>query len=92
MSRPRITIVGTGLIGTSVGLGLAARTDRNYEIVGVDREQRHLRDAKKAGAIDRIAGSLEEAFDSAGLVIIATIGVISTALLAALYRRLVRWV
>ncbi|MBK8027137.1 MAG: ABC transporter permease [Chloroflexi bacterium] len=28
----------------------------------------------------------------AGLVIIATIGVISTALLAALYRRLVRWV
>ena len=71
MSRPRITIVGTGLIGTSVGLGLAARKDRNYEIVGIDREQRHLRDAKKAGAIDRIAGSLEEAFDSAGLVIIA---------------------
>jgi prephenate dehydrogenase len=71
MPRSRIAIVGTGLIGTSIGLGLAARANRNYEIVGVDREPRHLKEAKKLGGIDRAVGSLEEAFDGAGLVIIS---------------------
>jgi prephenate dehydrogenase len=71
MSRSRITIVGTGLIGTSVGLGLAARPNRNYEIVGVDRESRHLKEAKKLGAIDKEVRSLEDAFDGAGMVILA---------------------
>ena len=58
MARARIAIIGTGLIGTSIGLGLAARKDREYEIVGIDKNRGHAREAKKLGAIDREAGSL----------------------------------
>lgn len=71
MAQPRIAIIGTGLIGTSIGLNLAARKDRTFEIVGADRDRRNTRTAKKMGAIDREAGSLEEAASGAGLVIIA---------------------
>ncbi len=71
MAKARIAIIGTGLIGTSVGLGLAARKDRQYEIVGADRNSSHTREAKKLGAIDREARSVEEAVEEAGLVILA---------------------
>ncbi|MFN0147482.1 MAG: prephenate dehydrogenase [Dehalococcoidia bacterium] len=71
MSRSRITIVGTGLIGASVGLGLMSRKDRQYEVIGIDRDRDHARTAKKAGAVDREVPSLEEAFEGAGLVILA---------------------
>jgi prephenate dehydrogenase len=71
MAQSRIAIIGTGLIGTSLGLALAARKDRNYEIVGVDRDRANARQAKKMGAIDREVGSLEEALKGSGLVVIA---------------------
>ncbi len=71
-SQSRICILGTGLIGTSIGLALAARPNRQYEIVGADRDRANSRAAKKMGALDREVGSLEEAVDGAGLVIIAT--------------------
>jgi prephenate dehydrogenase len=72
MADNRIAIIGTGLIGTSIGLGLAARPNRNYELVGIDRDRAHARAAKKLGALDREVGSLEEAVERAGLVVIAT--------------------
>jgi len=72
MAENRIAIIGTGLIGASIGLGLAARPNRNYEIVGVDRDRTHARAAKRLGALDREVGSLEEAVERAGMVIIAT--------------------
>ncbi len=71
MAQPRITIIGTGLIGTSIGLGLMSRPSRNYEIVGADRDRTHARTAKKMGGIDREVSSLEEALEGAGLVILA---------------------
>jgi prephenate dehydrogenase len=71
-SQSRICILGTGLIGTSIGLALAARPNRQYEIVGADRDRSNSRTAKKMGALDREVGSLEEAVEGAGLVIIAT--------------------
>mgnify|MGYP001191745351 FL=1 len=39
MAQSRITIIGTGLIGTSIGLALAKREGRQYEIVGADRDR-----------------------------------------------------
>lgn len=72
MPDNRIAIIGTGLIGASIGLGLAAREGRNYELIGADRNRDHARTAKKLGAVDREVGSLEEAVRGAGLVIIAT--------------------
>jgi len=71
MAQPRISIIGTGLIGTSIGLNLMARKDRPYEVVGADRDRASARTAKRMGALDREVGSLEEAMQGAGLVIIA---------------------
>jgi prephenate dehydrogenase len=71
MSRSRITIVGTGLIGASVGLGLMSRKDRQYEVVGLDRNRDNAKAAKRMGAIDREVSSVEEAFEGAGLIIMA---------------------
>ena len=72
MAQSRITIIGTGLIGTSIGLGLAKREGRQYEIIGADRDRSSAKTAKKLGAIDKEVGSLEEAVEGAGLVILAT--------------------
>jgi prephenate dehydrogenase len=71
MAQPRIAIIGTGLIGTSIGLNLMSRPSRNYEVVGADRDRNNARAAKKMGALDREVGSLEEALSGAGLVILA---------------------
>jgi prephenate dehydrogenase len=71
MAQSRIAIIGTGLIGTSIGLCLMSQKDRKFEIVGTDRDRGNARAAKKLGALDREVGSLEEAVSDAGLVIIA---------------------
>lgn len=71
MAQSRIAIIGTGLIGTSVGLALRGRPAAGYEIVGADRDRDNARAAKKLGAVDREVGSLEEAVGGAGLVILA---------------------
>ena len=71
MARSRITIIGTGLIGASIGKALMARSNREFEVVGVDRDRFNVKEAKKLGAIDRDVDSLEEALENAGLVIIA---------------------
>ena len=71
MAESRIAIIGTGLIGTSIGLNLCARKDRNFEVVGADRDRGNARLAKKMRALDSEAGSLEEAVEGAGLVVIA---------------------
>lgn len=72
MAQSRITIIGTGLIGTSIGLALSQREGRQYDIVGADRDRNATRMAKKLGAIDKEVGSLEEAVTGAGLVVLAT--------------------
>ncbi|MGK2964657.1 MAG: prephenate dehydrogenase [Tepidiformaceae bacterium] len=70
MSRPKIAIVGTGLIGSSVGLALMAKADRAYEVVGTDVDRGTARAAKKRGALDKDLGSVQEAIEGAGLVIL----------------------
>lgn len=71
MAQSRIAIIGTGLIGTSIGLNLCGRKERAYEVVGADRDRANAKTAKKLGALDREVGSLEEAVEGAGLVILA---------------------
>ena len=59
----RITIVGTGCIGTSMGLALRKRTAlagaEPVEIVGHDRDVGCARRAQKLGAFDKIAVNLD---------------------------------
>lgn len=71
MAHSRIAIIGTGLIGTSIGLNLLGRKERGFEVVGADRDRNNARTAKKLGALDREVSSLEEAVAGAGLVILA---------------------
>jgi prephenate dehydrogenase len=55
----RIAVLGVGLIGGSIGL--AAKERANAEVVGWGPRQATLDAALKLGAIDRVAGSIEEA-------------------------------
>jgi prephenate dehydrogenase len=64
----RLAIVGTGLIGAS--LGLAARRAGVGEVVGWDEEPRALEVAAGRGAVDA-AASLEDALAEADLAVVA---------------------
>ena len=67
----RIAIIGTGLIGGSIGLALKAAKLPDIEIVGFDLDRGTAGEARRMGAIDRGAGSLPEAVRDAKMVIIA---------------------
>lgn len=66
-----VAIIGTGLVGTSLGLALR-RLSKPPGLVGFDLDPRQLRAARSARAFDRAAGSLLEAVEGANLVVIAT--------------------
>jgi prephenate dehydrogenase len=66
----RLALVGTGLIGASVGL--AAKRVGVARVVGWDADADSLRVAAERGAVDATAGSLEEAVDGAELALVAT--------------------
>lgn len=67
----KITIIGVGLIGGSIGL--AARKKRLAgEIIGVCRHKESLQKAARAGAIDRGTLDYKDAVREADLVILAT--------------------
>ena len=68
----RITIVGTGLIGASIGLALKKNGVKNLEIMGHDREPTNASAARKRGAVDQTSFNLPSSVQGAKLVIIAT--------------------
>ncbi len=65
----RLAIVGTGLIGASVGL--AAKRAGATRITGFDPDRSTLEVAAEKGAVDEAAGSLEEALGDAELAVVA---------------------
>ena len=66
----RVTIVGLGLIGGSLGMALRRRK-LAQEIVGFSRNPATLRRAKARGAIDRGATTLREAVREAEIIVLA---------------------
>lgn len=71
-AKPRsVAIVGTGLIGASIGLALK-NSDRRLTIVGWDTNRGHARTAKRRHAIDRVAPSLESAASAADWIVLAS--------------------
>ena len=68
--RTRLAIIGTGLIGASVGLG--ARRAGGWSVVGFDPDTEALGVAAERGAVDAAAGSVEEAVADAALAVVAT--------------------
>ena len=69
----QLAIIGTGLIGASIGLGLkATEGTESIEIVGFDTSREREREAERRDAIDRRASSLGSAVQGAALVVIST--------------------
>ena len=66
----RLAIVGTGLIGASVGL--AAKRAGAGSVAGFDVDRDALAAARARGAVDEAAGSLGEAVADAELAVVAT--------------------
>jgi prephenate dehydrogenase len=62
----KISVLGVGLIGGSIGLAAKERVD-GAEVVGFGRDRERLELARERGAIDRAAASIEEAVDGAQL-------------------------
>jgi len=71
MTKPRVTIIGLGLIGGSIGLGLRASA-KAIQVVGHDKDPGRNKLAKKMGAVDDSSMNLFDACQGADLVIIAT--------------------
>lgn len=69
--KQKIAIVGTGLIGASLGLAIK-QAKLDVEIVGHDKNSSAAALAKKNGALDKTEWNLINAVDGASLVIIAT--------------------
>lgn len=67
----RLAIIGTGLMGGSLGLAALA-TGAAGEVVGFDLRSADLRQALARGAVSRAAASSAEAVDGADVVVIAT--------------------
>src|SRR5947209_15070230 len=70
MPYSRVAILGTGLIGSSIGLALKAARPQT-QVIGYDASGDNLRRAQSVKAIDR-RGSLRDALADADLVIIST--------------------
>ncbi len=68
----RITIIGLGLIGGSIGLALKQADWRQAEITGYARRRETASLARKLGAIDTVEFDLRKAARSADIIIIAT--------------------
>lgn len=70
--RQRITIIGTGCIGSSIGLAIRRSQDASHlEVVGHDKNPSRARRALKQEAFDRVALNLGVALKDAQLVILA---------------------
>jgi len=67
----RITIVGTGVIGTSLGMALKKSGIRAH-IVGFDAQRGVADRAKKRGGVDEAVNNLPKALEDAKLVVLAT--------------------
>ncbi len=72
MPDSSIAVIGTGLIGASLGLSLMGRKDRRYEVVGVDNSRQNARTARELGAVDRTVRYLNEAVEGASMIVLAT--------------------
>jgi prephenate dehydrogenase len=70
MPKPKIALIGLGLIGKSIGKALRV-VGGQLEVVGHDREPLASREAQKVGAVDKVSWNLIETCEGADIVIMA---------------------
>jgi len=68
--RPRISIIGLGRVGGSLGLALR-HSGTDLEVVGHDKEPDVAADAKKQGAVDRTSWNLIASVEEADVIVLA---------------------
>ncbi len=68
----KITIIGLGLVGGSIGLALKAAKLPGVQVVGHDLEPDAMKAAQKLGAVDMTVAHLEGAVEDARMIILAT--------------------
>lgn len=68
--KPRLTIIGLGRLGRSIGLALK-KTGAELEIVGHDKDRETLGAAQKSGAVDKGEWNLYNACEGAGLIVLS---------------------
>ncbi|MDH7490578.1 MAG: prephenate dehydrogenase [Anaerolineae bacterium] len=70
MTKPKIAIIGLGVVGTSLGLALR-KANADYELIGHDRDPLVSRGAGKAGAVHKTEWNLIAAIEDADAIILA---------------------
>jgi prephenate dehydrogenase len=65
---PTAAILGTGLIGASIGIGLRGL---GWKVRGWDPDPEAASGAVRCGALDRIASTVDQAIDGADLIVLA---------------------
>lgn len=70
MTKPKITIIGLGQRGTSMGLALK-KAGAEIEIVGHDKQRDVMQQTVKLGAVDKTEWNLYSACESAGMIVLA---------------------
>src|SRR5215510_637791 len=83
MAAPRrVALVGTGLIGGSVGLALRRA---GAEVIGFDHDAARAAHARDRGVVDQLVTSIAEAVSDVQLVVVAVpVGAIADTVVAAL--------
>src|SRR5262245_39202672 len=83
MRFERVTIVGVGLIGGSVGLAAKARNAAKF-VVGTGRDAANLAKAQQIGAIDEGTTDLADSVNGSDLIVVCTpVDRIASTILAA---------
>ena len=68
----KIAIIGTGMIGASMGLAIKQAGPKSATIVGSDRSRSNSNRAQKMGALDEAEGSVRRAVENAQVIILST--------------------
>ena len=68
----KIAIIGTGLIGTSLGLALRQSDLRNLEVVGTDFDSGARNGAQKQGGFHKVEGRIQPTIEGADIIVLAT--------------------
>jgi prephenate dehydrogenase len=78
----RLALIGTGLIGGSIGLALGKS---GFEVVGFDRDRARVEEALEAGAIGTVAETVAEAVTGADIAVVAVpVGQVAVTVIEAL--------
>jgi len=70
-SRPTITIVGTGLVGASLGMSIMQSRSKEIDVIGHDRDHAQAGLARRMGAVSGVDRNLISACTKADMLILA---------------------